>query len=569
MKLNLGSKQFCLCFLLFFTAVAFSQWNAPTVDGTSYAIVVKESTYAIPEWQEVVDSLAVKHSAQIFFYTTNISETLYNVSLMAPDYMAFVTEWQDATASFVSSVWVYSRSFDEDVYGDVIWGILTGYEAEDALRIATGPDSFDVKTVLGGTTSCDLSHYPQGISTSEATYCRYYTKDLNDTAIVEHNDGPTDRTEWLVECLNADSIDIFITSGHGAHHQWQLHYPSSGEEGYFRSPSGQAVGDPKYSAQIGINSTNPKIYFGLGNCNIGQIASQNSMALGWLHTAGACFYTGYVIPEGSSSHQHGGTKAYFERQVQYTWSQAYFLANQALMFDILNSTPGANPPDLNGSAIYGDPAMEARIADVGVYAPLLYTEEVLVDSSSSPDTVTVRITMNIEGDPGYTSKWGYRHPAVLLPIRAMDIEILSHDCYDVVVTDNFVLLYIWKQGDPSLLEGATREVVFVCNRLTGIGTESGSTPGASVRLLQNTPNPFEGETSISVSLPAQMNVSVEIFDLSGRLVRRLAEETLAAGVHSFSWNTCDDNGIEVSGGIYLCRLRAGNDEQNIRMVNIR
>jgi len=545
-----------------------AQWTADR--GTfRYAVVVKEETYLDPEWAEVVDSLVEKYSAAVFIYPSTIYDVQEAVGAYAPDYMAFVTEWNDATASFVSNAWIFGRALDDDPYGDAIWGIITGYYVSDALRLATGPEGFDVKTVLGGTSSCDLTHYPQGISTNEATYGLYYTKALNDPNAVMHTDGPTDRTEWLVNCLNADSIDIFITSGHGAHYQWQMHYPDAGLEGYFRSYGSlgvQALGLTHASEVLPINSTNPKIFFGLGNCQIGKIVNFNSMALGWLHTAGAYFYTGYVINEGSVSQQHGGTKAYFERQAHYTWPQAYYLANQALYYDKYNATPGASgAPDLNGSVLYGDPAMEARVADVGVYDTLLYSEDVQVDSTGALWQVTVTITMNVEGSPGYTSKWGYRSPIVLFPFRMQDMSVVSHDCKDVVVTDNFAIMHIWDQGETPLLAGATRELIFTCNPLTGI-SESEELPFLDYRLTSS-PNPFSGSTAISFNLPEQMPVTLNIFDISGRLVETLVDGTLSAGTNTVTWAGSLTN--QVPGGIYICHLSAGSRSFTSRIVRLR
>ncbi|MCD4701622.1 MAG: T9SS type A sorting domain-containing protein, partial [Candidatus Aegiribacteria sp.] len=281
--------------------------------------------------------------------------------------------------------------------------------------------------------------------------------------------------------------------------------------------------------------------------------------------AGAYFYTGYVINEGSYSQQHGGTKAYFERQAHYTWPQAYYLANQALYYDKYNYTPGAGgAPDLNGSALYGDPAMEARVADVGVYDTLLYAEDVEVDSLVSPWEVTVTITMNVEGTPGYTSKWGYRSPIVLLPIRAQDITVISHDCKDVVVTDNFAIMHIWNQTEDPLAVGETRELVFTCNPLTGIS-------GGDVQTfidcnLTSSPNPFSGSTVISFDLSERMPVTLEIFDITGRLIDTLISDEMPAGTSTITWRGTTAN--QTPSGIYICRLVAGSRNYTTRLVHL-
>ncbi len=437
----------------------------------TYAVVIKQSTYNIPEWAAVADALLQRYQGQLFIWNSSLNEVQSAVGLFHPTHIGFVCEALTANASFVqSSVWPFSRGLDADPYVDAIWGIITGYTADDAMRLSTAA-GFTVKTMLGGTSSCDLQYYPQGIGTSEATYGQYSVKELNSLTTTTYYDGPTDRTDTLmsminsgIEMFNFDPVDIFFTSGHGNHDQWQLHYPTSGSEGFFRSSNGQLYGDPYSGPNINANSVNSKIYLALGNCYVGKIQNMSSMAPAWIHTGGALQMTGYTIGEGSNSHQHGGTKAFFARQGLYTWAESFFLANQCLNFDIINSTPGANPNDLNGSALYGDPALDARLnVDVGVIKGSMYTEEINVSPGTSVDTVTVRITMNREDSPGYTSKWGNRHPTVLFPFRAENINILSHNCMSVVVTDNFALMYVWHQGQGALPAGTTREVVFTCS----------------------------------------------------------------------------------------------------------
>jgi glucose/arabinose dehydrogenase len=74
-------------------------------------------------------------------------------------------------------------------------------------------------------------------------------------------------------------------------------------------------------------------------------------------------------------------------------------------------------------------------------------------------------------------------------------------------------------------------------------------------LYQNVPNPFNPSTNISFNVGANdARVSLEIYDLAGRLVRNLVDQELAAGPHSFPWNGTDDRGRRVESGVYLYRL---------------
>lgn len=545
-----------------------------------YAVIISSTTLADPDWAEVVDSLVARHSAQVFSYTSNVWETQAQVSEFQPDYIGFVCQVSEANYSFVtSSFWPYIRQLDTDPYPDAIGGIITGCDATDALRIVTGPSQLTIKTMLGGTSSCNVNYYPQGIGTNEATYGAYYLKHPDSVKAVTYTDGPTDRTEWLVNMLNGDSlifgdsVDIFVTSGHGNYNIWQMHYPTSGLEGFFRSDgTGHLYGDPYSGLNIDIISPHAKIYFGLGNCQIGRILNTGSMAPAWIRNGGAYLYTGYVINEGSYSYQHGATKAYFSLQDHYSWPTAFMLGNCCFVFDLANNTPGVvSPPDLNGSALYGDPAIDARIPEGSgyTYDTLLYTKELIVNEGAERDTITFKITMNKDGKPGYTSKWGFRSPICLFPFRIDpdSIEIIDTNADTSVIMDNFVLMYIWYQGQAELPAGTERWVRFTANILGVAEKEIAlSFPGRAV-ILENFPNPFSSHTTVRFFLNKSTKVNLKVYDQSGRLVKTLINDCLIdAGYGEIRWDGCDSHGRELSSGVYFYRLASEAVTQTRKLV---
>jgi hypothetical protein len=540
-----------------------------------YAVVVRQSTYDDPDWQAVADSLVAKYQGQLFIWNSILYDVQEDVAAYQPTHIGFVCTLSTASSTFILGfVWNFIRGLDDDEYCDAIWGIITGYNAEDAMNLVTGSSGFEIKTVLGGTTSCDLTYYTQGIGTSESTYGSYSVKYPDSAGATAYTDGPTDRTNWLVTMINEginifnyDPVDIFYTSGHGNYNVWQLHYPGSDLEGFFRSSSGQVYGDPHSGPDTNISSTHPKIYFGLGNCKIGKISGGGSMAPSWIHSGGAYQYTGYVINEGSGSHQHGGTKAYFYKVARnYTWAEAFFLANQALKFDILNNTPGTDPPDLNGSALYGDPALQVKMSNEGVFREPLFTSNLTINEGIDKDTVTFKITMNREGSPGFNGKWGERHPAIILPFFADNIEILYTDAIEAIVEDNFILMYVWYQGESPLAEGETREVTFLCNQLYTDIEEPlvNESQGINVVLHQNSPNPFNRLSVISYKLLVPGNVTLKVYNVLGHEVVTLINEQKQQGEYEVEFD-----GRGLSEGVYFYRLSAGGHSVVKKMVLIK
>ena len=75
------------------------------------------------------------------------------------------------------------------------------------------------------------------------------------------------------------------------------------------------------------------------------------------------------------------------------------------------------------------------------------------------------------------------------------------------------------------------------------------------RLSQNSPNPFNPSTSIRYSVGKDgARVRMHIYDVAGRCIATVLDETAHAGVHAVHWNGRDDDGRPVASGIYFCRL---------------
>ena len=82
----------------------------------------------------------------------------------------------------------------------------------------------------------------------------------------------------------------------------------------------------------------------------------------------------------------------------------------------------------------------------------------------------------------------------------------------------------------------------------------------------NYPNPFNPMTTISFALPKSTHVQLRVFDLSGKLITTLADETLSAGRHEAIWTGRDDSGRQAASGMYFYRLIADGQIQSRKML---
>ncbi|MCF8367387.1 MAG: T9SS type A sorting domain-containing protein [Bacteroidales bacterium] len=84
--------------------------------------------------------------------------------------------------------------------------------------------------------------------------------------------------------------------------------------------------------------------------------------------------------------------------------------------------------------------------------------------------------------------------------------------------------------------------------------------------LQNYPNPFSGETSISFNLPEDGITHISIYDMNGKVVRDLAGSFYQSGTSAVIWKGDDNQGRPVNPGIYICRISSGDTSTSIRIA---
>jgi hypothetical protein len=81
------------------------------------------------------------------------------------------------------------------------------------------------------------------------------------------------------------------------------------------------------------------------------------------------------------------------------------------------------------------------------------------------------------------------------------------------------------------------------------------------------PNPFAGETTISFRAPdGGGRTELSIYDVAGRLVRKMVDGSLEPGRRSVVWDGTDSRGVGVASGVYYCRMRTDAGEESIKLT---
>ncbi len=148
---------------------------------------------------------------------------------------------------------------------------------------------------------------------------------------------------------------------------------------------------------------------------------------------------------------------------------------------------------------------------------------------------------------------------IILPVRvALPLDCLAVMQQEIVDT---VIMTVQSHGDPGVIQAGSLTVT-----LEPVGIAESGVPPTAYQLTQNTPNPFAAATTISYQLPKASEVSLKIYDATGRVVRTLVDESRKAGYYTAYWDGRDAQGVEVPTGVYFYRFRADGYREIRKMI---
>lgn len=110
--------------------------------------------------------------------------------------------------------------------------------------------------------------------------------------------------------------------------------------------------------------------------------------------------------------------------------------------------------------------------------------------------------------------------------------------------------------------------------VTGVETPDPSDPVTNptpsvARVLAIAPNPTGSDARFGFELPEARRVDIQIYSVSGALVRTVTSRVWPAGRHEIVWNARDAGGSTVAVGLYFARVRLGGLERTQKLLIVR
>jgi hypothetical protein len=219
------------------------------------------------------------------------------------------------------------------------------------------------------------------------------------------------------------------------------------------------------------------------------------------------------------------------------------------------------------------------------FQAILYNNEVIklqyLNLQNLVDSYTVGIQNYNKNDGltiAYNENYLHDNMAILIsvnswiqasPLSGLISRQSSMDLNFTFTTNNFVLGDYWaclqvESNDPD--ESIYNiPIHMVVSHTVGIGDQ----PEMQIKgfhLSQNTPNPFNPTTTIMYNIEQADHVELVVYNLLGQKVKTLVNKQQSAKMYRVVWDGNDERGVQVASGIYIYRLKSGENVAINKMI---
>lgn len=455
--------------------------------GEEYTVILTEATAALPEWKKVADTLVAKYPGAELRVVPDftIEHCVKALQETQARYAAYVARPEETGRVATNVFHRAARRVDADPWGDCMWGVVTGYSAEDAQRIADARTPLVIKRMLGTTNV----HY----APFEHSFC---ITDWTGSPILEQNgyqepqsrlvdpesaEGKAGMQSIFGKEMSTQKPQFLITSSHATQFNLEmpfgkgLIFPSGNrfyqlpeaQMPYFGIVLGHAMqGNTQALAALAKEKElpsiepdgEPRVWLAAGNCLFGDTyGSKESMAVTALSAYTCNQVVGYTVPSWFGEGGWGTLSMFVSNTTGTSLAEAWFLNNQFLLhktieidekllqaefnddrvtyqFQIsINHSGAALRPDNARQAVglvhdrdtvafYGDPAWSASVDSSQAPAPYSITWN---------DTNSLTITANSD-TKGRCAIW-FPNADIAKGCKECSME-------GAVLTDDFVLI---------------------------------------------------------------------------------------------------------------------------------
>ena len=314
-------------FICLVALVAVSCSGANVDDG--YVVAMSRAVSEDKSWTDVAEALRLKHSADVVVYESSPSELIDTLRSLKPRYVAIVEKPENIGRDYVINFHHTSRNIDEDIYADFMWGIITGYDAEAAMRMVNNStEPLLIKDAVATIMELNSAKWFDNYAwVDDHTKGLWGEKRGRDAEIKSDTVAPEQVLRKFTDLYAEFDPDLIVTAAHATQKNLEMPYSL----GNLKPRDGKLYAEDRFTKEEWDlqNSGKRRVYAAVGNCLIGDMNNtKESMAAAWLNGSNAATMIGYVVTTWHGRNGWGALKYWVTNPSRYTLAQATFINQQ-------------------------------------------------------------------------------------------------------------------------------------------------------------------------------------------------------------------------------------------------
>lgn len=442
---------------------------------SDYVVIAGKAVQEDSAWYAVVETLADKHQGKILSYRESPDELLQQLQQIHPRYVAIVEKPENLNRDYVIAMHQLSRKIDNDLYADFLWGIITGYDAQNAMQMVN--NSSEPLIVRDAVATIMEMHsgkwFDKYAWVDDHDKGLWGEKTSQEDSVVTYRIPPEEVLQKFYDIYAEYEPDLVVTAAHATEKNLEMPFSL----GNIKSKAGRLYADFPAGIKDLKESGKRKIYFAVGNCLIGNVNNTNeSMAIAWMNSGNAAAMIGYVVTTWHGRNGWGGLKYWLTNPGRYSLPEAIFMNQQDLIsqlngwssklpeleypFDagnefeegqkLITEATGIIPDndqlgflhDRDVLAYYGDPKWDARLQEIPEESDYTVTSE--IKGQKCIITITTSGNFSLERMKG--DKFKQEHVLDLpfsyfFPERLDNPRLTAGQKWSVALDENFLLIY--------------------------------------------------------------------------------------------------------------------------------
>lgn len=449
-------------------------------------------------WKEVANTIALKHDAEIVTFATAPRDVLQEIREVYPRYVAIIDKPENIGRDYVIDLHMMCREVDNDIYGDFLWGIITGYDAAAAMRMVdNSTEPLLVKDAVATIMELNSAKWFDNYAwVDDHTRGLWGYKNGRNGEIITDTVAKEQVLDKFRELYEAYDPDLIVTAAHATQQNLEMPYSL----GHIKPRNGKLYTQNIFTGEERdiVESGKRRVYTAVGNCLIGDMNNTNeSMAAAWMNGSNVATMIGYVVTTWHGRSGWGALKYWVTNPERYTLADAVYINQQDFLHqqnewypELINEryeycdkfmeelTTVANrlsevlgrEVDMNNAAdwdmmgfwhdrdvlvYYGDPMWKINLQSVDKEND--YTVNSSVRADKCVVTITTGANFSLERMAG--DKFKQEH-VLDLPFsyifheRLVNPRLAEGESWDAVVDENFLLVY-----NPEFEPNSTYEIV--------------------------------------------------------------------------------------------------------------